>query len=189
MKKIIYPGESYKEMKQEVKDIIIKYGSQILCSEEFQASFEQTHHYKTTVGDHTLGVTAEAVKFCLRHGMTDEKTLSNVVTSCLCHDIGIIGRDEKFRNNLDTMIRHPGHSAQAYMDLTGEDNKRVLNAIRSHMFPLKPILPRYREGWILTLADKVSASQDILKRPPLTIEEREEILRLSEMAADSSDYD
>ncbi|MBR5046885.1 MAG: HD domain-containing protein [Eubacterium sp.] len=170
-------------MDQDVKDIIIKYGSSIISSDTFRATFDQTHHYKTTLGDHTLGVTVEAVKFCLRYGLTDDRTLGNVVTSCLCHDLSLVGRDDKYRSNFETLRKHPGHSAEAYMDLTGENDERVLNAIRSHMFPLKPSLPRHKEGWILTLADKISASTDLLMIPPVTIEEREELLALSEEAA------
>ncbi len=166
-------------MREDIKEIIINYGSDIICSEIFRESFEQKHHYKTTVGDHILGVTAEAVKFCIRHGMTDDKTLSNVVTSSLCHDLGILGRDEKYNNNLQTLMRHPGQSAEAYIELTGEENKRVLNAINAHMFPLKPKLPKYKEGWVLTFADKIRSSMDILKIPPVTAEEREELLELA----------
>ncbi len=166
-------------MEEDVKVTIIKYGRNILCSDAFQATFEQNHHFKTTVGDHTLGVTAEAVKICLRHNVTDEKTLSNVVASCLCHDLSLSGREDKYQNNFETLIYHPEHSAQAYMDLTGEEDERVLNAIRSHMFPLKPQLPKYKEGWILTLADKISSSMDILKIQPVTPEEREELLEMA----------
>ena len=170
-------------MEQEIKEIIVKYGSHILCSDTFQETFGQTHHYKTTVGDHTLGVTAEAVKLCLRYGQTEDETLDNVVTSCLCHDLSMIGRDEKYRNNLETLIWHPRHSAEVYKDLTGDDNERVVNAIHSHMFPLKPsIPPKHREGWILTLADKISSSKDIMKNMHLSIEEREEILELAAKA-------
>ena len=169
-----------------VKDIILKYGSHILSSDIFQESFEQTHHYKTTVGDHTLSVTAEAVKLCLRHNMTDESTLATVVTSCLCHDLSLSGRKDKYQNNLETLIRHPDHSAQAYMDLTGETDERVLNAIRSHMFPLKPRIPRHKEGWILTLADKISSSMDILKIPLMTDEEKHELLEAAERITDHS---
>ena len=163
-------------MEQEVKEIIIKYGSEILVSDTFQAGFEQTHHYKTTVGDHTLGVTAEAVKFCLRHNMTDEEILRNVVTSSLCHDISLIGREDKYSSNLETLRKHPRHSVEIYKDLTGESDKKVINAIRSHMFPLTPKLPKHREGWILTLADKISASTDLFNVPPVTPEERDELL-------------
>lgn len=168
------------EMDQEIRDIIIKHGSNILCSDTFKETFDQTHHYKTTVGDHILGVTVEAVKVCLRHNQTDDQTLGNVVTSCLCHDLGIVGRDEKYNNNFETLIWHPKHSAEVYKELTGEEDERVLDAIHSHMFPLKPPMPKHREGWILTWADKISASMDILQIPPVTVEEREELLEMAE---------
>ena len=171
-------------MEQNIKDIIIKYGAHILCSDTFQNSFKQQHHYKTTVGDHALGVTAEAVKLCLRHNITDEKTLANVVTSCLCHDLSLSGRKDKYQNNLETLIKHPEHSAQAYMDLTGETDERVLNAIRSHMFPLKLRVPRHKEGWILTLADKISSSMDLLKILPMTVEDRNDLLETAERITD-----
>ncbi len=163
-------------MEQEIKDIIIEYGRDILCSDTFLAAFDQSHHYKSTVGDHTLSVTAEAVKFCLRHNLTDENTLSNVVAACLCHDMSLVGREEKYSNNLETLMQHPGDSADIYTDLTGESDERVLNAIRSHMFPFTPDIPKHREGWILTLADKISASSDILNLQPVTPEDRDDIL-------------
>ncbi len=164
-------------MEQEVKDIIIKYGRDILCSDTFLAAFDQSHHYKTTVGDHTLEVTAEAVKFCLRHNLTDENTLSNVVTACLCHDMSLIGREDKYGSNFETLRQHPGHSAEIYTDLTGESEERVLDAIHSHMFPLTRKIPKHREGWILTLADKISASTDLLNIQSVTPEEREDLLK------------
>ena len=166
-------------MEQIVKDIIIQYGSSVLCADVFRETFEQEHHFQTTVGEHILGVTAEAVKFCLRFEMTDDETLSNVVTSCLCHDISLAGRDGKYQNKYETLVRHPKDSAQIYKELTGENEERVLDAIRSHMFPLKLSVPRHREGWILTLADKISSSMDIMKIVPVTAEECEEIIRLA----------
>lgn len=32
--------------------------------------------------------------------------------------------------------------------------------ILSHMFPLMPILPKYKESWILFLADKICATKE-----------------------------
>jgi len=166
-------------MEQYIKDTIVKYGWEILLSDLFQSGFDQIHHYKTTVGEHALGVTVNAVKLCFRYNLTDESTLSNVVTSCLCHDLSLIGRDGKYRNNLESLIRHPLHSAEIYTDLTGEEEERVLDAIRSHMFPLKPNIPKHREGWILTLADKMSSSKDILNISHMTMEEREELYKMA----------
>ncbi len=52
-------------MTEEIRKIILKYGRDILGSDEFRETFSQTHHMDTTVGDHTLGVAAEAVRICL----------------------------------------------------------------------------------------------------------------------------
>ena len=172
-------------MNQEVKDIIIKYGSQILCSEAFRTTFHQTHHVKTTVGAHTMGVTVEAVQLSLSHGITDDQTLRNIVTSCLYHDIGLVGRDDKYRNTYQTLIRHPRDSARAYMELTGEKDERVLNAIRTHMFPVKPFPPAYKEGWILTLADKIFSIREMLKIPTVSDEEIKELLMQAEKELDA----
>ena len=47
------------------------------------------------------------------------------------------------------------------------------------MFPIKPLPPRYKEGWILTMADKISAVRERLGKPPVSMEEREEILAMA----------
>ena len=67
-----------------------------------------------------------------------------------------------------------------YTQLTGERDERVLDAINAHMFPLKLPVPRHREGWILTLADKVASSLDVLDIPIVTEEERDELLQMAE---------
>ncbi len=163
-------------MNKDVRDIIIKYGKDILASEAFRDTFSQTHHYSSTVGDHTLGVTVEAVKICLRHCITDDETLCNVVSASLCHDLGIMGRDEKFRNNVQCLMRHPADSVEAYKKLRGEDNVRVLDSIRNHMFPLRLRLPKYKEGWILMIADKLASAREKTDHPSITEAERDELL-------------
>ena len=56
-------------------------------------------------------------------------------------------------------FRHP---------VTAERNARadfaiddvVANSIRTHMFPLTPVPPRHVEGWLVTAADKISATAE-----------------------------
>ena len=43
-------------------------------------------------------------------------------------------------------------------------NKKIENIILRHMFPLTPIPPKYREGWIVTYVDKYK-SMNVLKSP------------------------
>jgi hypothetical protein len=57
------------------------------------------------------------------------------------------------------------------------------------MWPLTPVPPRYREGLILTTADKVSAVMERLGRSPARGLDRESILRLSPAAESFSSED
>ena len=77
-------------------------------------------------------------------------------------------------------MRHPVDSGEKYKEVTGEENERILDSILSHMFPLKPRMPRYKEGWILTMADKIGASREKLGRPSVTGKDRDEILKSAE---------
>ncbi len=49
-------------------------------------------------------------------------------------------------------------NAKADFELTSVEE----NIIKRHMFPLVPIPPRYRESWIVCLADKVCALEETL---------------------------
>lgn len=44
-------------------------------------------------------------------------------------------------------------------------NENQKDAIRKHMFPLYPVPPKHIEGWLLTIADKVVATQECLYTP------------------------
>ena len=160
-----------------VVELIVKYGRDIICSSDFQKTFDQTHHKCMTVGDHTLSVAVVAVGLCRRMHIDDETTLRNVITASLCHDLGIMGRDEKFSTNTRCYVRHPEDSVKVYKALTGKDNKRIIDSINAHMFPLKPLPPRYKEGWILTMADKISSVRERLGEPPVDRKNRDRFFR------------
>ena len=40
------------------------------------------------------------------------------------------------------------------------ENEKISNSIMRHMFPLNIRPPRYKEGWLVTLADKTSSFKD-----------------------------
>lgn len=43
-------------------------------------------------------------------------------------------------------------------------NEKVDNAILRHMFPLNLALPKYKESWIVTYADKVIAMKELMNK-------------------------
>ena len=171
---------NYRKIDRQVKETIVKYGRDIICSPVFRKTFDQVHHKCMTVGDHTLSVTAVAVMLCRNMNINDDVTLKNVVTASLYHDMGIMGRYEKFSNNAQCYVSHPEDSVKVYKALTGNDNKRIVDSINCHMFPIKPLPPKYKEGWILTTADKISAVRERMGKPPVNREDREEILAMAD---------
>ncbi len=56
-------------------------------------------------------------------------------------------------------FRHPATAERnARADFAIDDV--VANSIRTHMFPLTPVPPRHVEGWLVTAADKISATTE-----------------------------
>ena len=127
-------------------------------TEYFEQALMQTHHRKTTVALHTLGVAAVSLRLyyvLARLGMDlDKKCL---VRAALCHDLGILGRDEKFDSTLECYTRHPLCSADTAKVVFPDLDGKTENCILCHMFPLTGKAPQYTEGAVLILADKYCA--------------------------------
>ena len=52
-------------------------------------------------------------------------------------------------------------NSEKYINL----NDHQKDAILKHMFPLYPIPPKHIEGWLITIADKIIATQECLYTP------------------------
>ncbi|MCR5100053.1 MAG: HD domain-containing protein [Butyrivibrio sp.] len=151
-------------MKSKVQAMLLFYGKDILFTKNFDDAFNQVHHGCSSVGYHSIGVALISIYiaiFLSKIGF--EICMRNVVVAALCHDLGILGRYEKYKNNRECCSRHPKDSVEVYkalsekLQLSDVDNERVENAIRRHMFPLTPIPPKYIEGVIINIADKASS--------------------------------
>ena len=143
---------------------IERYGADILDSEEMQHSFEQTHHTWSTVGEHTLRVAAASLVICyaLRkiHIRTD---ISVVVKSALCHDLGILGRDEKYSSWKECSRQHPTDSVQVARKLMKDLPEKSADVIERHMWPGgHSKMPNSLECVIVSAADKYAAVKDLI---------------------------
>ncbi len=150
-------GISFEETKRAFRDIYT-YGKPILESEEFIAAFSQTHHIVLTVGEHLLHVTLYSLHLSyafLERGY--KVNLRDVVRAGLCHDLGILGRYEKFSNNAVCCFNHPLDSVVIARKLLPDLSKKTAIAIARHMFPLTIIPPLSLTGYILIKSDKICA--------------------------------
>ena len=153
--------------KERIAQDISKYGEDILSSRELEEANAQKHHLWSTVGEHSLRVTASSLMICYALRKLHIPTnIPVVVIAALCHDLGILGREKKYANEVQCCQRHPGDSVLAFRALTEEEDPLVEDAIAHHMWPLTFLPPRHREGFILTLADKISSCMERTGRPP-----------------------
>lgn len=138
------------------------YGEDILKSEVFASAFEQVHHHISTVGEHTLHVALKALS--IAYDFQDKGisvNIESVVCAALCHDLGILGRHEKFKNNLVCCFKHPIHSADIAKESFPFISYEAYKAIARHMFPATPIPPTTLTGLILIWADKSSSVNEV----------------------------
>ncbi len=167
--------------------VLLHYGKCVIESDVFQKSFMQVHHKYSTVGEHSLGVAYYALRISyFLHYLHIRPDLENVVIASLCHDLGILRCKEKYRHELECCMKHPRDSVTVFRSMQfhfpyheKEKKKRIENAIRHHMFPQTLLPPRYLEGFILTLADKICFYLESKNKAPgrILLEERGDEIR------------
>ena len=147
---------------------ILHYGRKILTDRDFRRAMGQSHHKVTSVGRHSLSVSMTSLKMCYAleklHIHTNRQA---VVVGALCHDLGILGRTGKFRNNRECCRQHPLDSVEAAKRICPDLDEKTEQIISRHMFPLTPKPPMNREGVIVTIADKYCSVKDRLVGPLL----------------------
>ena len=87
-----------------------------------------------------------------------------MILSALGHDLGIVGNrfGEDLKGKFKTSIDHPKRSVEVASDVA-DIHEKTATAIKRHMWPICIIPPNSLEGWILTVADKWAAVQELKK--------------------------
>ncbi len=147
---------------KEISKKIKLYGRDILSSEEFRRARTQVHHYRTSLAAHSI-LTARIglgiCEFLRKCGISvDER---KVVRIALLHDLGMVGRHEKYRNNYECGYMHPIHSAESAGRIWKDIDEDSVKAIKSHMWPLSLRIPTSWEGVVLCIADKRASFLDV----------------------------
>ena len=158
-------SEKMKYTNDQLEQKIKEYGRDILTSDLYKEAFAQKHHHKTSVGKHSLRVAKETIRVCdflARHGVeVDER---KAVRAALLHDLGILGRDEKFASNFETSRRHPIESLRVAEAFEPEMDETMRQAIERHMFPVFAKPPTRPEAIAVCMADKVASAKDLFSK-------------------------
>ncbi len=153
------------DRKERIGKDIDNYGSDILVSDELKEAYDQTHHLWSTVGEHTLRVTASSVMICYAlRKLGIKANIPAVVVGSLCHDLGILRRDEKYSSKRECSREHPVDSVKVAKEIIPDLTEQSADIIERHMWPAgSSRVPNSLEGVIVSVADKYAAVKDLIK--------------------------
>ena len=143
------------------KEKIRYYGKDILDSKSIQIQKQCLQHGKRTVFEHSLAVAL----MCLTineflHLKLNERRL---IRGALLHDYFLYDWHVKDKSHRLHGFRHP-YFALENARKEYELDPVLEDIIVKHMFPLIPIPPKYKESWVLCIADKICASKETILR-------------------------
>ena len=141
----------------------IKIINPIVTTEEYKKRKEMMHHENQTVYDHSLKVAYKAYKIAKIFNLNT----TNCVIAALLHDfykkswISDTTKKKFFQKHGFTHAKEALENSKKYYK--NYLNEKIENAILRHMFPLNIIPPKYKEGWVITLSDKIVSITEIKK--------------------------
>lgn len=139
----------------------IKYYAQdILQSENMQKEKQLIQHGTTSVFEHSLNVTIECLKIVEYINIPVD--IKSLIRGALLHDYFLYDWHEKDKTHKLHGFRH---AKTALKNATRDFNLTEIekNMIKTHMFPLNITPPKYREGIILCIADKIVATKETVE--------------------------
>ena len=154
---------SKKMLLKEIK----KEGKEILESKRFKKCLNTSHHFNTTIGQHMINVTVKSLEianFLQKHRFKIDR--KRLIIAGLSHDLAMAFAREnygKIQGKFTTAFRHPIDSVKMAEEVI-DVHKKTKKIIKRHMWPLCIIPPTSLEGWILTIADKIVATQEIFHK-------------------------
>lgn len=136
----------------------------ILEHPEFIKRKEYKHHGNISVYDHCLAVSYTSYRICRFLGL-DKKSAA---IGGLLHDFYY----KNWQNNIEKRPLFKKHGFIHAKEAVENSKKyfpelmtpKIENIIKRHMFPLNIVPLRYKESWIVTMADKY-ISLEVFKEP------------------------
>ena len=153
------------DRKEKIKADIELYGHEVLESDEMKQAYDQTHHIWSTLGEHTLRVTATSVLICyVLRKLRINVSIPAVVIGALCHDLGMLDRGEKFASDKEAIRDHAEESVKCAREIVEDMPEEAEEIIERHMWPMgKTDAPSTVESVVVSVADKYTAVKDLVK--------------------------
>lgn len=127
----------------------------ILNDEKYRKLQSEPHHGVTRF-DHSVRVAKRTYLFAKKRKMNYKEA----TRAALLHDFFF--SNQVVTDNIKAAYKHPIFAYKNASKYYGLSNKES-NIIRSHMFPLSVEIPKSKEAWVVSCADKSVAFYEFLK--------------------------
>ena len=127
-------------------------------SDEVQGQRQYHQHSTCNRLDHVRSVAYVSYRAAKKLGLDVRATARGAIL----HDLTYYDWHDPARWHRPHGFKHPGFALKNARDLNREITPKEENIIIRHMWPLTPIPPKYREAWIVSMADKYCASREML---------------------------
>lgn len=146
--------------RNEIRALVNEHGHDIITHEHMHIERECYQHGCVTTFAHSLRVACLAVWFADRLRLWRRVDVRSLIRSALLHDYFLY--DWHDWDGGDHRLHGFTHGRTALRNALRDFRLNAVerDSIACHMFPLTPTPPSYIEGYLVTLADKVSATRE-----------------------------
>ncbi|MCM1537645.1 MAG: HD domain-containing protein [bacterium] len=149
------------EQERRLRKLLRQYGADILKSDNFLKSEHYIQHGNVSVMRHSISVAKHSLLIAKHLGIRCNKR--DLIRGALLHDYFLYDWHSEEHSGLRNLhgFYHPGialKNAKKEYHL----NRRQSDIIKKHMWPLTVVPPRFREAWIVTMADKYCSLMETL---------------------------
>ncbi len=129
--------------------------NEYINNENFQ-KIKSIEHHGITRFEHSVKVSYYSYKIAKILRLDYKQT----AVGGLLHDFFISSNDRTSKEKIESVFTHPKlalETAEKEFNLTAKEK----DMIRSHMFPINISVPKYMESWIVSIVDKIVATEEL----------------------------
>lgn len=143
--------------REELKNKVRSHVARLEKNSSFRDQHQYKHHGKVSVHEHVRHVAYVSLK--IAHALKIKVDETRLIRASLLHDYYLYDWHDDDKWHKWHGFKHPGFACtNAHRDFGLDEREK--DAILKHMFPLTIKPPKHREGWIITLADKICAFKE-----------------------------
>ncbi len=143
---------------------VIKYGADVLDSDGHKNCAKYIQHGDTSIQDHTISVACMCIKltrvFHVKNYDHYDLIRGALLHDYFCYDWHVKDESRKGLHGYTHASEAVQRAAAEYSVTPG-----MAMAMKTHMWPLNIAIPRTREAWILTTADKICSFNEVFRKP------------------------